>query len=185
MSSDWDELIARARERAETSPVPEEWGYRIKLEEGDHFAGRWRGETVDDKNTDDDGKPKRIFLFWDGDDAACFSRTYAALAREIDRVQPTIGCTIVIYRGGDYVGQQGAGDSFGVATEPNEFRRRGVFRALYAQAQALSKQRGGVCGLRLYVDMHNGRAQETYRRCGMHETTYRMFEVDNVIPRLR
>jgi ribosomal protein S18 acetylase RimI-like enzyme len=66
-----------------------------------------------------------------------------------------------------------------------EFRRRGVFRALYAQAQALAKQRGGVCGLRLYVDMNNGRAQETYRRCGMRETTYRMFEVDNVIPRLR
>jgi ribosomal protein S18 acetylase RimI-like enzyme len=64
-----------------------------------------------------------------------------------------------------------------------ELRRRGVFRALYAEAEALAQQRDAVCGLRLYVDVHNERAQAAYRRCGMHETAYRMFEVDNVIPR--
>ena len=52
-----------------------------------------------------------------------------------------------------------------VYTAP-EFRRRGVFYALYTQAEA-----------------HNLQAQATYRRCGMHETAYRLFEVDNVIPR--
>jgi ribosomal protein S18 acetylase RimI-like enzyme len=65
-----------------------------------------------------------------------------------------------------------------------EWRRRGAFRALYAQAGVLARQRGSVCGLRLYVDIHNWRAQETYRRYGMQETAYRMFEVDNVLPRL-
>ncbi len=65
-----------------------------------------------------------------------------------------------------------------------EVRRRGVFRALYAHAEALARQRDSVCGLRLYVDVHNRRAQETYRRCGMQETGYRMFEVDHVLPRL-
>jgi ribosomal protein S18 acetylase RimI-like enzyme len=69
-----------------------------------------------------------------------------------------------------------------VYTAP-EFRRSGVFRALYAQAEALARQEGTVCGLRLYVDGNNGQAQATYRRCGMHETAYRMFEVDNVLPR--
>jgi GNAT superfamily N-acetyltransferase len=64
-----------------------------------------------------------------------------------------------------------------------EFRRHGVFRALYAQTQALARQGHSVCGLRLYVDAHNGQAQATYRQCGMHETGYRMFEVDSVIPR--
>jgi GNAT superfamily N-acetyltransferase len=64
-----------------------------------------------------------------------------------------------------------------------EVRRRGVFRALYAQAEALARQRGSVCGLRLYVDIHNRPAQETYRRCGMQETAYRMFEVDKVLAR--
>jgi ribosomal protein S18 acetylase RimI-like enzyme len=64
-----------------------------------------------------------------------------------------------------------------------ELRRRGIFRALYAQAKVLAQQRGTVCGLRLYVDLHNKPAQEAYRRCGMHETSYRMFEIDNVLPR--
>jgi ribosomal protein S18 acetylase RimI-like enzyme len=60
-------------------------------------------------------------------------------------------------------------------------RRRGVFRALYSQAESLAQQRGSVCGLRLYVHIHNRLAQETYRRCGMQETAYRMFEVDNIL----
>jgi hypothetical protein len=115
MSGDVEGLIGRAKERAEASPVPDEWGYRIVLDEGEHFAGRWRGETVDELNDN-----RRIFLFWDPDGERCFSRTYAALAREIDRAAPQIGVTIVVYRGDDYLGQQGTGYSFGVETEPNE-----------------------------------------------------------------
>jgi len=64
-----------------------------------------------------------------------------------------------------------------------QLRRHGVFRALYAQAEALAQQRGSVCGLRLYVEIHNRVAQETYRRCGMQETAYRMFEIDNILSR--
>ena len=64
-----------------------------------------------------------------------------------------------------------------------EFRRRGVFRALYAQAGALARQEGSVCGLRLYVEENNQLAQTTYRACGMHQTAYRIFEVDHVLPR--
>jgi ribosomal protein S18 acetylase RimI-like enzyme len=62
-------------------------------------------------------------------------------------------------------------------------RRRGIFRALYAQAETLAERQSGVCGLRLYVDAHNQGAQETYRRCGMREAAYRMFEVDKVLAR--
>lgn len=64
-----------------------------------------------------------------------------------------------------------------------EFRRRGVFRALYERAESLARADGSVCGLRLYVETHNLAAQETYRRCGMRETAYRMFEVDHGIAR--
>ena len=64
-----------------------------------------------------------------------------------------------------------------------EFRRRGVFHALYAEATALAQKNGSVCGLRLYVDARNLQAQATYLRCGMHETAYRLLEVDNVIAR--
>ena len=70
-----------------------------------------------------------------------------------------------------------------VYTAP-ELRGRGIFKALYARVEALAKEKGGVCGLRLYVEAHNGRAQATYLRCGMRETAYRMFETDTVISRL-
>jgi len=59
-----------------------------------------------------------------------------------------------------------------------ESRRRGVFQSLYAHVDAQARQRGNVCGLRLYVESHNHHAQATYRRCGMHEAVYRMFELD-------
>jgi len=57
-----------------------------------------------------------------------------------------------------------------------KMRGRGVFKALYAAVEEMAEQRGGVCGLRLYVEAHNEAAQATYRRCGMSETVYRMFE---------
>lgn len=57
-------------------------------------------------------------------------------------------------------------------------RRQGVFRALYAHVEALAKGDPGVCGMRLYVDRDNRRAQETYRRCGMHDGGYLVMEVD-------
>jgi hypothetical protein len=113
--SGYDELIARAKERSEASPVPEEWGYRIKLEPNDVFTGRWRGEVADEQNDN-----RRVFLLWDEAGEKAFSRFYAALGREIDRVKPKIGETIVIYRGEDYVGQQGTGFAYGVETEPND-----------------------------------------------------------------
>ena len=64
-----------------------------------------------------------------------------------------------------------------------ELRGRGVFKAIYAQLDSLAKKKGDVCGLRLYVEAHNERAQATYLRCGMKETVYRMFEDDYVIAR--
>ena len=59
-----------------------------------------------------------------------------------------------------------------------ESRRRGVFKALYAHVDAQARQHGNVCGLRLYVESHNHRAQAVYQSCGMHEAVYRMFELD-------
>lgn len=64
-----------------------------------------------------------------------------------------------------------------------EHRGRGVFRELYAEVEDRARQAGNVCGLRLYVEAHNEAAQATYRRCGMSETVYRMYEVDQVLKR--
>lgn len=61
------------------------------------------------------------------------------------------------------------------------FRERGVFRALYAHVHKLAKRRRDVCGLRLYVDEDNARAQKAYERLGMKESHYKFFEIDFVL----
>jgi GNAT superfamily N-acetyltransferase len=63
----------------------------------------------------------------------------------------------------------------------NEFREKGVFRALFEHIRTMAKQRPDVCGLRLYMDTHNARARQTYERLGMKKTAYEMFEIDFVL----
>ena len=53
-----------------------------------------------------------------------------------------------------------------------DFRRRGVFSALYRHVESLARQEPEVCGLRLYVERDNARAQSTYETLGMHTTNY-------------
>ena len=62
-----------------------------------------------------------------------------------------------------------------------EFRRRGVFRALYGHVHRLAKSRRDVCGLRLYVDDDNARAQRTYAQLGMKVSHYKFFEIDFIL----
>lgn len=62
-----------------------------------------------------------------------------------------------------------------------EFRQRGVFRALYAHVHKLAKSRREVCGLRLYVEEDNSRAQGAYERLGMAVSHYKFFEIDFVL----
>lgn len=108
-----DDLIARATERAEAPAIPEDWGYRVALEEGESFVGRWRGDSTDELNNN-----RRIHLLWDQDGQRCFSRSYAALDREVDRLAPEVGAAVAIVRGSDYATAKGTGYSFGVETAP-------------------------------------------------------------------
>jgi len=71
-----------------------------------------------------------------------------------------------------------------VFVEP-AFRGLGVFRTLYAHVHALARADGNVCGLRLYVEHDNTRAQATYERCGMKRTAYQMFSDDFVLEIVR
>lgn len=63
------------------------------------------------------------------------------------------------------------------------FRSQGVFKRLYAEIERQARQPGISCGLRLYVERENERAQKTYERLGMRRTGYRFYEVDFVISR--
>jgi GNAT superfamily N-acetyltransferase len=57
-------------------------------------------------------------------------------------------------------------------------RRQGVFRALYGHVEGLARRMPRVCGLRLYVEKDNIRAQRTYLGCGMVDAGYVVMETD-------
>jgi GNAT superfamily N-acetyltransferase len=57
-------------------------------------------------------------------------------------------------------------------------RRTGVFREIYGFIERLAEKTPGVCGLRLYVELDNERAQQTYARCGMVDAGYLVMEMD-------
>ncbi len=57
-----------------------------------------------------------------------------------------------------------------------DFRRRGIFTALYRHVESLAAAEPDVRGLRLYVEEENRRAQKTYESLGMAITGYRVME---------
>lgn len=57
-----------------------------------------------------------------------------------------------------------------------DYRRQGIYRQLYSFIKELAENEPSVCGLRLYVEQDNTRAQKTYKALGMQQTPYRLFE---------
>ena len=57
-----------------------------------------------------------------------------------------------------------------------DWRRQGIFSALYRHVESLAAATPGVIGLRLYVDAGNTRAQQTYVTLGMVKSDYRVME---------
>ncbi len=57
-----------------------------------------------------------------------------------------------------------------------DFRRRGVYRALDQRVRELAREKGDVCGIRLYVDRDNVGAQQVYERLGMERARYYLME---------
>lgn len=56
-----------------------------------------------------------------------------------------------------------------------EYRKKGVYKAMYATLKDMA-QENGVSQIRLYADRTNLNAQQVYRRLGMYESHYLMFE---------
>ncbi|MFQ5549460.1 MAG: GNAT family N-acetyltransferase [Woeseia sp.] len=59
-----------------------------------------------------------------------------------------------------------------------EHRRKGVFSALFRHVKSLARKDPEVCGIRLYVEEENLRAQQTYLELGMDKPGYLVMEVD-------
>lgn len=62
-----------------------------------------------------------------------------------------------------------------------EYRGKGVFKALFRFIEEAARKHKDVCGLRLYVEEENKKAIEAYERLTMKRTPYKMFEIDFVL----
>lgn len=67
-----------------------------------------------------------------------------------------------------------------VYVEPSA-RRRGVYQTLHKHVVRDARERGDVCGVRLYVEKDNRRARTAYTSLGMTATAYRIYEQDFVL----
>ena len=56
-----------------------------------------------------------------------------------------------------------------------EYRNQGIYRAMYTTLKDMARE-NGVSQIRLYADKSNVSAQHVYKRLGMHESHYLMFE---------
>ena len=57
-----------------------------------------------------------------------------------------------------------------------DFRGQGTFRALYGHIRSIAREIPDVIGLRLYVEVHNDRAQGVYQSLGMKPGGYDVYE---------
>lgn len=57
-----------------------------------------------------------------------------------------------------------------------DFRRQGLYSAMYRFVKTKAANRPDVCGFRLYVEVDNHIAQKTYKARGMVELHYKMYE---------
>src|SRR6185437_4923226 len=60
-------------------------------------------------------------------------------------------------------------------------RGLGVFRAMHDHILVKAKAEPHVCGMRLYVERENHRAQTVYQRVGLTPSVYMVFEQDFVL----
>lgn len=58
-----------------------------------------------------------------------------------------------------------------------DYRRQGVFRALFEHILASAQKSPQVIGLRLYHDRHNHAGHATYRALGLTDTNYGLMEL--------
>ena len=86
------------------------------------------------------------------------------------------GCLMITYEWSDW--RNGQWWWLQSVYVPESLRRRGVFRALHAEAERRARATAGVIGLRLYVERENVNAQSTYARLGMHDSGYQLYECE-------
>jgi GNAT superfamily N-acetyltransferase len=91
-----------------------------------------------------------------------------------ETLESVIGQTMVTYEWSDWRN----GDLWwiqSVYVHPDH-RRQGVFTQLYRHIETLARNKGNVCGLRLYVEEENATGQAVYENLGMSHAGYHVYE---------
>ncbi len=57
-----------------------------------------------------------------------------------------------------------------------EMRGKKIYSLLYEFVKTSARERGNVCGFRLYVEKENERARKVYEKLGMRSSHYLMYE---------
>jgi ribosomal protein S18 acetylase RimI-like enzyme len=140
-------------------------------------------------------------------DAATIAEFNQALARETEhreldpaRLLPGVRAVLADSAKGFYTVAESAGEILGqmmITFEWSDWRNGtfwwiqsvyvrpasrglGVYSRLHGFIENQARQDPTVCGLRLYVEGENSRAQRTYERMGMRITSYKLYELDFV-----
>jgi GNAT superfamily N-acetyltransferase len=58
-----------------------------------------------------------------------------------------------------------------------DYRKQGIFAALFHHLKEMARYRKDVAGLRLYVEKNNETAQMVYESLGMHKPGYEIYEI--------
>ena len=85
-----------------------------------------------------------------------------------------IGCLMVTYEWSDW--RNGVQWWLQSVYVKSDYRRKGVFKRLWDFIIDLASEKPDVCGVRLYVEKDNEPAQAAYRRIGMKDTNYLVYE---------
>lgn len=94
------------------------------------------------------------------------------LVAQID--QKVVGCLAITYEWSDW--RNGLFWWIQSVFVDEQARGQGVFSAMYSHVKSLASADSSNCGIRLYVEKDNSRAQRTYEKLGMIETEYRLME---------
>ncbi len=60
---------------------------------------------------------------------------------------------------------------------PENYRKQGIFSALFHHVKEIAYHKKNVAGLRLYVELNNNAAKQTYEALGMTKPGYDMYEI--------
>jgi len=88
--------------------------------------------------------------------------------------EQAVGCLMITYEWSDW--RNGTVIWIQSVYVLPEYRKQGIFRRLYSHIKEMVDTDPQYCGIRLYVEKENHRAQRVYEAMGMNKDHYQLYE---------